>query len=83
MTTSFDVAKKLVVSLTTSNDSMLVYGSSSVPYTIKAASTDTAAATAYEFTASEVNASGGTSKTIGVDVTNWTSQSLPAGDYTD
>ena len=77
----FDSSKKLVVTaasenggLTSTTDSSQVIG-----YTIKSAESDTAAVTTFEFSASEINTEGGTSKTIGVTVDDYTGKA--AGTY--
>ena len=79
----FDSSKKLVVTaasenggLTSTTDSSQVIG-----YTIKSAESDTAAVTTFEFSASEINTDGGTSKTIGVAVDDYTGKA--AGTYED
>lgn len=62
--------------LTSTTDS-----SQKIAYTIKSAESDTAAVTTFEFTAAEINKSGGTSKPIGVNVEDYSGKS--AGDYED
>ncbi|MBR1438129.1 MAG: hypothetical protein IJ587_06280 [Synergistaceae bacterium] len=85
-TTTFDTSKKVVVTATSSNDvsaPKLKSGTNSIAYTFKTASSDTTAAAAlsFEFSAAEVNADGGTSKSFGVDVADFST--APNGTYED
>ena len=82
----FSSSKKVVVTAVSSNDvsaPKLKSGENLIAYTFKTASSDTTAATAlsFEFSADEVNAEGGTSKSFGVDVADFST--APNGTYED
>ncbi len=66
----FDPDKKLVVTAASTNSFNLTASgiSDTIGYTVKASESDTEATTTFEFTAEEINTSGGTSKPIGVHV---------------
>ena len=76
-----DTGKKITVTATTANDFALVNGANSVSYTMKTAESDTAAKTAFDFDAAAVNAEGGASQAVGVDVEDFAGK--PAGTYED
>ena len=82
---AFDPDKKLVVTITSSNDFKLKASGIDDTVSYSAMSGDNAEsaveATTFEFTAAEINKSGGTSKPIGVNVTDYSN--LSAGDYVD
>ncbi|MBR1657409.1 MAG: hypothetical protein IJ697_02955, partial [Synergistaceae bacterium] len=84
-TTTFDTSKKVVVTATSSNDvsaPKLKSGTNSIAYTFKTASdADSKASLSFEFSAAEVNAEGGTSKSFGVDVADFST--APNGTYED
>ena len=82
----FDSGYKLTV--TAATDSTLTADgiTDTISYTLKAASTDTSAVTTWEFSADELNASKdnvitGTTKTLGVDVEDYSTKTN--GDYSD
>ena len=79
--TTFTPAKKLVVTASSQNNFALVSDTSSISYTLKTAQSDTSATIVFEFSADDINASGGTNKAIGVDVEDYSSK--PVGDYED
>lgn len=82
ITGKIDEAKKVTVTATTANDFALTSEvGGSVAYTLKKAETDTAATTSFEFDAASINAEGGESQTIGVDVADFSGKA--AGAYTD
>lgn len=82
ITGKIDEAKKVTVTATTANDFALTSEEGgSVAYTLKKAETDTAATTSFEFDAASINAEGGESQTIGVDVADFSGKA--AGAYTD
>lgn len=76
-----DSNKKVTVTATTANGFALKSGENSVSYTMKTASTDTAAKTSFEFDAASINAAAGASQAIGVDVEDFSGKA--AGTYTD
>ncbi len=79
----FDPDKKLVVTAaSTTGFNLTADGiSDTIDYTIKTNESDTEATTTFEFTAEEINTSGGTSKGIGVSVGSFTGKS--SATYTD
>ena len=84
---AFDSSKKLVVTITSSNDFKLKASGIDDTVSYSAMSGDNAEsaveATTFEFTAAEINKSGGTSKPIGVSVTDYSGLNLSDGDYVD
>ena len=81
ITGSVDSGKKVTVTAATTNDFALKNGNNSVSYTLKKAENDTNATTSFEFDAASINAEGGASQAIGVDVADFAG--MPAGTYTD
>lgn len=81
VTGTVDTGKKVTVTATTTNNFALKSGDNSVSYTMKTAYEDEAAKTSFEFDAASINAAGGASQAIGIDVTNFSGK--PAGTYTD
>lgn len=81
ITGSVDSGKKVTVTAATTNDFALKNGNNSVSYTLKKAENDTNATTSFEFDAASINAEGGASQAIGVDVADFAGK--PAGNYTD
>ena len=82
ITGSIDDAKTVTVTATTAHNFALTSeADESVSYTLKKAETDTAATTSFKFDAASINAEGGASQTIGVDVEDFAEK--PAGNYTD
>ena len=79
----FDSSKKLVVTVTSTNTFALKAEGidSTISYFHATSENDTSATTTFEFSAAEINATGGTSKTVGVNVADYSSAS--AGTYTD
>ena len=77
-TGSLESGKKLTVTAASTNNWKLVSGTNNVSYTMKSASTDTAATTSWEFTELSSTA---TTKSIGIDVEDYSTK--PAGTYTD
>ena len=84
---AFDPDKKLVVTVTSSNDFKLKASGidDTVSYSVMSGDNAESAteATKFEFTAAEINKEGGTSKPIGVSVTDYSGLNLSAGDYVD
>ena len=81
---TFDSGKKLSVTATSTNSWSLVSGSNSVGYNLATATgaySSTATPASWEFSATELNASGGTKKDMGIIVEDYSSK--PAGTYTD
>ena len=78
--TTFNPAKKVVVTVASQNGG-LRNGNNVIAYTIKTTASDTEAVNTFEFSADEINNSGGTNKAIGVDVADYSS--MPEGDYED
>ena len=76
-----DSNKKETVTAATTNNFALKNGDNSVSYTLKKAENDTNATTSFEFDAASINAEGGASQAIGVDVEDFAG--TPAGTYTD
>ena len=85
----FDSSKKLVVKATSTHTTTTGFYLAStttgvtdtISYYVATGENDSAATTTFEFTADEINATGGTSKPIGVSVEDYSSKS--AGDYED
>lgn len=79
----FDSSKKLVVTVTSTNTFALKADgvTDTISYFHATGENDTSATTTFEFTAAEINASGGTSKAVGVIVDDYSSAA--AGTYTD
>ena len=83
----FDSGYRLTVTAATDGTLTADGITDTITYTLKAVSTDTAATTAWEFTAADLNASDdtgaitGTTKTLGVDVEDYSTK--PNGDYSD
>ncbi len=73
----FDPEKKLLVIVASTTDFKLVADgiSDKIGYTVRTSKSDTKATTTFEFTAEEINTSGGTSKAIGVSVGSFTGKS--------
>ena len=83
---TFDSGYKLTVTATTDSTLSAEGITDTISYTLKTASTDTSAATTWEFTADELNASDGTeitgtTKTLGIDVEDYSTKTN--GDYSD
>lgn len=81
---TFDSGKKLSVTAASANSWALVSGSNSIGYNLATATGDyssTATPASWEFTAAELNASGGTNKAMGIVVEDYSSK--PAGTYQD
>ena len=81
---TFDSGKKLSVTAASTNSWSLVSGSNSVGYNLATATgsySSTATPTSWEFTADELNASGGTNKPMGIIVEDYSTK--PAGTYQD
>ena len=78
---SFNSSKKLSVTASSGDEYALVSGENKIGYTLASASNDTEATTSWEFTAAELNASGGTNKAMGIIVDDYSSK--PAGTYQD
>ena len=77
---TFDSGKKLSVTATSTNSWSLMSGSNSVGYNLATATgaySSTATPASWEFSAAELNASGGTKKDMGIIVENYSSK--PAG----
>lgn len=84
--TVFDSGYKLTVTATTDSTLSATGISDTISYTLKSRDAATEAITAWEFSAAELNASKdnvitGTTKTLGVDVEDYSTK--PNGDYTD
>ncbi len=79
----FDSSKKLVVTVTSTNTFALKAEGidSTISYFHATSENDTSATTTFEFSAAEINATGGTSKAVGVNVADYSSAA--AGTYTD
>lgn len=82
-TTTFDSSKQVVVTAASENGGLVNTEdkTAQIGYTIKSEESDTAAVTTFEFSAEEINAEGGTNKTIGVDVEDYSK--APNGTYED
>ena len=81
---TFDSGKKLSVTATSTNSWSLVSGSNSVGYNLATATgaySSTATPASWEFSATELNANGGTTKAMGIIVEDYSSK--PAGTYQD
>ena len=81
---TFSSGKKLSVTASSANSWSLVSGSNSVGYNLATATgtySSTATPASWEFTAAELNASGGTNKTMGIIVDDYSTK--PAGTYQD
>ena len=81
---TFDSGKKLSVTAASANSWALKSGSNSVGYNLATATgtySSTAMPASWEFTAAELNASGGTNKAMGIIVDDYSSK--PAGTYQD
>ena len=81
---TFDSGKKLSVTATSTNSWSLMSGSNSVGYNLATATgaySSTATPASWEFSAAELNASGGTKKDMGIIVEDYSSK--PAGTYQD
>ena len=80
----FDPAKKVTITATSANEWKLKSDETTktVGYTLKSASTDTAAVTTWDFLANEITQDG-TTKTAGIDVNADDYDAAPAGTYTD
>ncbi len=81
---TFDSGKKLTVTAESANSWALKNGSNSVGYNLATATgtySSTATPASWEFTAAELNASGGTNKAMGIIVDDYSSK--PAGTYQD
>ena len=77
---TFSATKKLSVTASSANNWALKSGDDSVGYTLTTASGGSQTAT-WEFSADELNASGGTTKAMGIVVEDYSDK--PAGTYTD
>lgn len=75
-----DSLKKVTVTASTTNDFNLVDGTNSVSYTMKTEENGSEQKS-FEFDAASINAEGGASQAIGVDVADFAGK--PAGTYTD
>ena len=83
-TGTLDSGKKLTVTATSTNSWALKDGGNSVGYNLAAATgtySSTATPASWEFSADELNASGGTTKDMGIIVEDYTGK--PGGNYTD
>ena len=91
---SFDTGKKITVSAASAHEFRLTkdnavteYGDNYVRYDIcnatGAENTKGDAATSWEFSADAIKADGGAKQGIGVNVEDYTTKNLPAGNYTD
>ena len=81
---TFDSGKKLSVTATSTNSWSLVSGSNSIGYNLATATgaySSTATPASWEFSATELNANGGTNKAMGIIVEDYSS--MPAGTYQD
>ena len=81
---TFDSGKKLTVTATSANRWALKSGDNTVGYNLATADgtySSTATPASWEFTAAELNASGGMAKTMGIIVDDYSTK--PAGTYTD
>ena len=81
---TFDSGKKLSVTATSTNSWSLVSGSNSVGYNLATATgaySSTATPASWKFSATELNANGGTNKAMGIIVEDYSSK--PAGTYQD
>ena len=81
---TFDSGKKLSVTASSANSWSLVSGSNSVGYNLATATgtySSSATSASWEFTAAELNTSGGTNKAMGIIVDDYSSK--PAGTYQD
>ena len=81
---TFDSGKKLSVTATSTNSWSLVSGSNSVGYNLATATgaySSTATPASWEFSATELNANGGTNKAMGIIVEDYSTK--PAGTYQD
>ncbi|MBR4429557.1 MAG: hypothetical protein IKS78_09375 [Clostridia bacterium] len=81
---TFDTSKKLAVTAASTNGWSLKSGDNSVGYNLATADgtySSTATPASWEFTAAELNASGGMNKAMGIIVDDYSSK--PAGSYTD
>ena len=81
---TFDSGKKLSVTATSTNSWSLVSGSNSVGYNLATATgtySSTATPASWEFSATELNASGGTNKAMGIIVEDYSNKA--AGTYQD
>lgn len=79
--TTFNPAKKVVITATSDNSFALKSGENPISYMLKTAEADTSATTVFEFSADDINKSGGTSKEIGISLTY--DSSTPSGEYED
>ena len=81
---TFDSGKKLTVTATSANSWSLKSGDNSVGYNLATATgtySSTATPASWEFSAAELNASGGTNKAMGIIVDDYSTK--PAGTYQD
>jgi hypothetical protein len=80
----FTPSKKVTVSASSENSWKLTSNENTetVGYTLKSASTDTAAVTTWDFSADQITKAG-TTKTAGIDVNATDYEAAPAGTYTD
>ena len=81
---TFDTGKKLTVSAASANSWALKSGDNSVGYNLATATgtySSTAEVPSWEFSATELNTSGGTNKTMGIIVDDYSTK--PAGTYQD
>ena len=79
---TFDSGKKLTVTATSANSWSLKSGDNSVGYNLATATgtySSTATPASWEFSAAELNASGGTNKAMGIIVDDYSTK--PAGTY--
>ena len=78
-TTTFNPAKKVVITASSQNSFTLKSDTNSISYTLKTSETDASATTVFEFTAEQINA--GASQAIGINVEDYSL--MPAGEYED
>ena len=81
---TFDSSKKLTVTAASTNSWALKSGENSIGYNLATSSADysaSAAPASWEFSATELNANGGTNKGMGIIVEDYSAK--PAGEYKD
>ena len=81
--TTFDPTKQLVITASSTNSFKLKANgvTDEISYFLATNANDKSGTTTFNFTAAEINAEGGTSKTIGVNVEDYSTK--PAGEYED
>ncbi len=83
---TFDTSKKLTVTAASANSWALKSGGNSIGYNLATASADysaTATPASWEFSADELDAASGTNKAMGINVQDYTTMAIPAGEYKD